>query len=138
MFTKYENIDEIPNILPSPHKDIPEFEVDNKGVTELLNNLNVNKSVGPDGISAKELKMLAPIVSPALTAIFNQSIFLNQVPNDFKTAFICCILKPDKEKTDPASYRPVSLTSICGKMLEHIVYSQCIKHQCFDKIRTWI
>ena len=53
---------------------------------------------------------------------------LNQVPSSFKTAYITAILKPDKVKTDPASYRPVSLTSIPGKMMEHIIYSQCIAH----------
>ena len=105
-----------------------DFTVDNEGVLKLLNNLDTAKAVGPDGISAKELKLLAPIVAPALTAIFNQSIVLNQVPSSFKTAYITAILKPDKNKTDPASYRPVSLTSIPGKMLEHIVYSQCIAH----------
>ena len=44
------------------------------------------------------------------------------------------ILKPGKIKTDPASYRPIAITSICCKILEHIVYSQTMKHLSKHKI----
>ena len=32
------------------------------------------------------------------------------------------------EKCNPSNYRPVSLTCICGKLLEHIVVSHLLKH----------
>ena len=72
--------------------------------------------------------MLAPVISPRLTNIFKQSLTQSKNPKDWKFQFICPILKPGKEKTDPASYRPVSITSICCKILEHIIYSQTMKH----------
>ena len=31
-------------------------------------------------------------------------------------------------RTDPGNYRPISLTSICCKLLEHIIYSSISKH----------
>ena len=33
-----------------------------------------------------------------------------------------------KDKVEPSSYRPISLTSICCKVLEQIIYSQTMKH----------
>ena len=47
---------------------------------------------------------------------------------DWKRQFITPILKPGKNKLDPASYRPVSITCICSKILEHIIYSETMKH----------
>ena len=88
----------------------------------------MNKSVGPDGLSPHLLKMLAPVITPCLTNIFNQSLSLGKSPADWKMQYITPILKPGKEKTDPASYRPISITSVCCKVLEHIIYSQSMDH----------
>lgn len=44
-------------------------------VVKKLASLNVRKATGPDGISAKLLKMVAPVISPSLTSLFNYSLF---------------------------------------------------------------
>ena len=105
-----------------------DFEISENGVLTQLEELNVHKSVGPDGLSPQILKMLAPVITPMLTRIFRQSKALGKSPDDWKIQFISPILKPGKDKTDPASYRPVSLTSICCKVYEHIIYSQTMDH----------
>ena len=111
-----------------------EFEVKEEGVLKQLNELNVNKSVGPDGLSPHLLKMLAPTITPLLTTIYRQSLSLNKNPADWKTQHISPILKPGKDKTAPSSYRPVAITSICCKILEHIIYSQTMDHLQKNKI----
>ena len=59
--------------------------------------------------------------------IFQASLDLGKIPQDWKRVFISSIImKGDRHK--PANYRPVSLTSICCKILEHIVHSHVIKH----------
>ena len=78
-------------------------------------------------------KMMAPVISPRLTKIFKQSLTQSKNPKDWKIQYISPILKPGKDKVDPASYRPVSITSICCKILEHIIFSQTMKH--LDKFR---
>ena len=72
--------------------------------------------------------MAATVISPTLTKIFKQSLSESKSPSDWKLQFICPILKPGKDKTEPSAYRPVSLTSVCCKILEHIIYSQTMKH----------
>ena len=44
-----EDMQNIPNILPSPYPDMGEIKVSEKGVLTQLNKLNVHKSTGPDG-----------------------------------------------------------------------------------------
>ena len=72
--------------------------------------------------------MLAPTITPMLTKIYQQSLTLNKSPYDWKTQFISPILKPGKDKTEPSAYRPIALTSICCKILEHIIYSNTMAH----------
>jgi len=46
--------------------------------------LDISKSTGSDQISAKFFKMVAPIIAPALTQIFNLSISKSELPSPFK------------------------------------------------------
>ena len=56
-FTSESN-DEIPSKGTSPFTAMGEITVDPKGVIKLLNNLNIHKAPGPDGLSARVLKEL--------------------------------------------------------------------------------
>ena len=101
-----------------------DFTISQEGVLKQLMGLNVNKSVGPDGLSPHLLKGLAHTIAPALTSIYCQSLSLSKVPADWKTQLTTPILKPGKDKTEPASYRPIAITSICSKIMDHVIYSQ--------------
>ena len=123
-----ENTDNVPNILPSPYPDMESFEVSEKGVLAQLEQLDKNKSTGPDSLSPYLLKLIAPVISNPLTKIFKQSINESKSPLDWKIQFISPILKPGKDKLQASSYRPISITCICSKILEHIIYSETMKH----------
>ena len=45
-----------------------------------------------------------------------------KLPNDWKRAFVAPIFKKGS-RTNPSNYRPISLTCICCKLLEHIISS---------------
>ena len=51
-----------------------EITVDPKGVLKLLNNLNIHKASGPDGLSARVLKECSSEISPMLALIYNESL----------------------------------------------------------------
>ena len=55
------------------------------------------------------------------------------VPDDWRQANVAPIFKKG-EKYDAANYRPVSLTCICCKTLEHIIVSNINKHLAFESI----
>ena len=50
------------------------FDVTETGVLNQLEELNVHKSTGPDGLSPYLLKMLAPVISQRLTKILKKSL----------------------------------------------------------------
>ena len=74
--------------------------------------------------------MAAKPLAPCLAILFNKSLKTGVVPQDWRTANISPVFKKG-ERYKPANYRPVSLTCICSKMLEHIVVSNLMKH--FDQ-----
>ena len=70
-FTR-ESDTEIPSKGTSPFTPMGEITVDPKGVLKLLNNLNIHKASGPDGVSARVLKGCSSKISPMLALIYNQ------------------------------------------------------------------
>ena len=112
-----ESDDEIPSKGTSPFTAMGEITVDPNGVIKLLNNLNIHKAPGPDGLSARVLKECSSEIAPVLTYIFNESLAQGAVPDDWRQANVAPVFKKG-EKYDAANYRPVSLTCICCKTLE--------------------
>ena len=59
--------------------------------------------------------------------IYRKSLKLGQVPDEWKVANVVPIYKKGS-KADPGNYRPVSLTSVCCKMLESILKQDIMDH----------
>ncbi|KAJ7413143.1 hypothetical protein BTVI_44057 [Pitangus sulphuratus] len=88
-------------------------------VSDLLSHLYPHKSVGPDGIHPRVIKGLAEELAKPLSIIYQQSWFTGEVLDDWKLASVMPIhMKAWKE--DLGNYRPVSLTSVPGKVT-HLV-----------------
>uniref|UniRef100_A0A803TM50 Reverse transcriptase domain-containing protein n=1 Tax=Anolis carolinensis TaxID=28377 RepID=A0A803TM50_ANOCA len=96
-------------------------------VQEHLATLNEFKSPGPDQLHPRVLKELAEVISEPLAIIFESSWRTGEVPADWRRANVVPIFKKGK-KNDPNNYRPVSLTSIPGKILEKIIKEVVCKH----------
>ena len=86
------------------------------------------KAPGPDGITNEMLKHLGPGAKRTLLRIYNQSWSTGIVPTIWKEAVIRPIPKMGKDKRDPSSYRPISLLSCVGKLLERIISKRLIWH----------
>ena len=110
-----------------------EITVDPNGVLKLLNNLKIHKASGPDGQSARVLKECSSEIASILALIYNESLAQGTVPDDWRQANVAPIFKKG-EKYDAANYRPLSLTCICCKTLEHIIVSNINKHLAFESI----
>ena len=117
----------------SPFTPMGEITVDPKGVLKLLNNLNIHKASRPDGLSARVLKKCSSEISLMLALIYNESLAQGTVPDDWRQANVAPVFKKG-EKYNAANYRPVSLTCICCKTLEHIIVSNINKHLAFESI----
>ena len=106
---------------------MPDIKVNKEGVTKLLHKLNPSKASGPDLIPARILKELAVEIAPFLTTIFQESFHTGTVPRDWMIANVTAIFKKGY-KYKASYYRPVSLTSLCCKVQEHIITSNVLKH----------
>ena len=111
----------------SPYPDMPDIHIGEAGVLKLLNNINYHKATGPDGIPARLLHEYASYIAPALTKIFQISVNTGTIPDEWRSASIVPVFKKG-ERHQASNYRPVSLTSITCKLLEHIVHSHVMDH----------
>ncbi|KFQ38407.1 hypothetical protein N332_04966, partial [Mesitornis unicolor] len=96
-------------------------------VSDLLHPLDIHKSMGPDGIHPKVLRWLAEVLAKPLPIIYQQSWLTGEVPVDWSLANVTLIYKKGRKK-DPGNYRPVSLTSVPGKVMEQIILSAITRH----------
>ena len=125
VFTK-EPPGPIPDKGPSPFQATEDHLITEAGVLK-LQNINVDKATGPDAIAARVMRETAVDLAPVLTTIFKHSINTESVPEDWKKANVIPIFKKGS-KYSPSNYRPVSLTCISCKVMEHIMVSNIMDH----------
>ena len=85
------------------------------------------KSVGPDGISLKVLRLCLPTLSNVFLSLFNKSIILNKIPSVWKHSNILPVQKT-LNPSSPSDYRPISLLCIISKILEKILHKQIVDY----------
>jgi hypothetical protein len=118
------HIEEIENqvrLILSRHDDNPITPASPSEIRKIIGSLKKKKAPGPDNISNTALKLLPPKVVVALTAIFNASLRLCHFPSRWKNATVIFIPKPGKNSKLAQSYRPISLLSSIGKVLEKVI-----------------
>ncbi|PKU47483.1 rna-directed dna polymerase from mobile element hypothetical protein [Limosa lapponica baueri] len=92
--------------------------VEEDWVRDHLGKLDTHKYMGPGGMHPGVLRELADIAKP-LSIIFERSWRTGEVPENCRKASITPVFKKGKE--DPGNYRPISLTSIPGKVKQLIL-----------------
>lgn len=117
----------IPALPRLDFTDMPAIEVTAEGIMNLIKKLKISSSPGPDNIPVKILKATDVISSQILQIIFTQSIREGTLPKDWKINKVAPVFKSGK-RSDPTNYRPISLTCIACKLLEHIIYSHIANH----------
>ncbi|UYV74168.1 hypothetical protein LAZ67_11002289 [Cordylochernes scorpioides] len=103
-------------------------KINMKELDYALENTDLNKTPGPDGIHGQMISNLGKNGKEILLDIFNNSWKTGKLPQDWKTATIIPIKKLDKSADDPTNYRPISLTSICCKLMEKIILRRLTYH----------
>ena len=78
---------------------------------KIIKSLNVNKAKGPDGISAKFLKMSTNVIDCHSANIIDKDIFLKKYSKHAKTATVRPIFKQD-DRANIKNYRPVNIRPI--------------------------
>ena len=111
----------LPADSPQPPYGLDSLSTTPQEVEMILKSLKLGKAAGPDSINNRILKELAFPLSFPLCDLFNFSLSSGKVPSIWKEANVTPIFKKD----DPSiisNYRPISLLSTIGKVLEKIVH----------------
>ena len=85
-----------------------------------------NKAAGEDDIPYEMLKNLGPKAKDLLLHLYNKCWDGEGIPNKWRTAIIKPLLKEGKDPKLIVSYRPISLTSCMGKLLEKIIADRLV------------
>lgn len=104
-----------------PHTEWAERDISLKEMESVINQAGLNKSAGVDDIPYELIKHLGPRARTRLLKIFNLVWKGEQLPSNWRTANIITLLKDGKNPEITTSYRPISLTSCMGKILEKII-----------------
>lgn len=96
------------------------------GISNVIDSLKLTSASGVDYINAKILKNTKHLSSIILSHIFQQSLSTGCVPQDWKIGKIV----PVPKKASDNAFRPISLTCVCSKVMEHIIYTHVA---CFLK-----
>jgi len=102
--------------------------ISHEEVLNQINRLTLGRAAGPDAILPEMVKYGGSSTVTVLHLLFNKISEHNEIPEDWKKAFIAPIYKGKGNDDDVANYRPISLTCICRRIFERIVLSELLLH----------
>lgn len=98
-----------------------------------IKNLKNNSASGYDKISVKTLKETATYITKPLNYIFNLCFEKGIFPSDFKVSTVTPVHKKG-DRTVVGNYRPISVISNLGKVLEMCMKSRLVEHLKYNKL----
>ena len=114
----------LPNYLKDPISDT--FFISPTATEEVyksIQELQVNKSPGPNSIPTKILKLAKENLSRPLPELINKSFLSGVFPNVFKIAKVVSVFKAES-RILCSNYRPISLLSNIGKIIEKLMHKR--------------
>ena len=91
----------------------------------VIDDLASNKSPGLDGLSAEHFKFAHSRLLALMSTLISSIVVHGHVPHNMNESVIVPIIK-DKNKrvNDKNNYRPISLSNICSKIIEVVIFNR--------------
>ena len=123
LFSNKMKVDDLgrspPKMALETHRTVTTVSVTTEQVEWLLSAVDVTKVNGPNDINPQLLKQCA--------TVFTSCLKENKWPLQWKEARVVPVHKKNL-RSEPSNYRPVSLFSVVGKLLERIVVEAIYQH----------
>lgn len=116
--------------LPASCDDYP----DEDEIREICKRLKNTKAPGIDSINNRLLKKLPSRGIAFLLHLVCSCLKLSYFPSRWKHAKVIPIHKPNKDTSNPSSYRPISLLCSLSKILERVILNRVNKFVEFNNI----
>ena len=94
-------------------------EITSAQVLQIIKNI---RAAGIDKISARFLRIAAPIVAQSIAKIINISFSTGKFPARWKTAYVTPLFKQGVA-SDPSNYRPISVLPVVSKVIERHMHN---------------
>ena len=99
-------------------------------IAKIIQNFNSNKAHGHKNISFRMLRICGDTINKPSELIFKQAFITGTYPSDWKKGNIVTVHK-NGNKQNIESYRPVSLLSLCRKILKIILFNPFFANALF-------
>ena len=117
----------LPNFQKKTEHVVSNINIEINEIIDVIKTLDPNKASGPDTISHRMLKICPEKIAKPLQIIFNKSLEQGKYPSAWKIANVIAIFKRG-DNSLPSNYRPISLISCVGKVMERVVYKHVYNH----------
>ena len=107
--------------------ELDDIKITEDDIIKAIDAVGLNSAPGPDKIPAKLLKECKHQIAPALVVLWRKSLDSGQIPSALLKQTIIPIYKKEN-KSLPANYRPISLTSHLIKLFERVLREKIIDH----------
>ena len=124
--------------IPTTNKNFTDFlgdqalnsmyfnKITSTAVLKLINELAIDKALGPYSIPTSFLKLIAPTASTVLAHIFNDCVRNGIYPECLKKATVKPLHKKDSN-LEVGNYRPISLLSNINKIFEKLLHYRLVR-----------
>ena len=116
-----------PPSLPLTEPVIPNFHLSNGVIQLALEQLDVRKASGQDGIQPILLRECSHVLAPILSKLFRLILKTSIYPSSWKHAVVQPVPKKG-DPADPSNYRPIAITSIISKVFESLINKRIQHH----------
>ena len=123
----------LPDIEHKTNNFLRDIVITTDEIVDIIKILNPNKASGPDIIRTKMLKLCPEKIAVPLQIIFNKSLLQCKYPTSWKIAHVIAIFKKG-DNSLPSNYRPISLISCVGKLMERVIYKYVFNHLQRNKL----
>ncbi|XGW17004.1 hypothetical protein V3C99_001991 [Haemonchus contortus] len=118
-------VPEFTSPLTCSMKEVPWFHADR--LYEQIMGWPKSSSITPDFIPLSFIQQVAAVICGPLAYLFNQSLMRGEVPRRWKHSFVTPVLKKEPS-SDPANYRPVSITSLFCRLFEKTIKAHILEY----------
>ena len=124
---------DLPDFPSRTNNVIDSINITIQEIIDIIQILDPNKASGPDSISHRMLKICPADIAVPLLIIFNKSLEQCRYPSSWKIANVCVLFKKG-DSSLPSNYRPISLISCVGKIMERVVFKHVYNHLQLNKL----
>ena len=126
----------LPNNIYETNSRFSELEIVDKDIIDAMKTMKLSGANGPDNISNRILKETITSICVPLKMLFNKSLNTATFPDKWKEAYVTPVFKSG-DRQDKSNYRPISLLSNLGKLLERIVFKKLYEYCKENNLLTW-